>query len=81
MNRPLIFQSIEVRLVSLVELDLFEARPTPGGFDDAERLRRAFARSLELIQTGKQAAELLHSQGPYAAEQVARMLDEACRGF
>jgi hypothetical protein len=81
MRHRLIYQHIEVRLVSLCDLDLFEARPTPAGLDEAERLRRAFARSLKMARAGQAAVELLRQQGPYAAEQVARMLDEACRGL
>lgn len=81
MANKILFTALEVRLVSLVDLDLFEARPTPSGLDEAEYRRRLFARSLKLLAAGKQVHELLKQQGPYAAEAAARILDEACRGL
>lgn len=74
--------TLSVQLVSFVDLDLFQARPTPVGIEEAEQLCRLMSRGPALALAGKKACELIQTRPwEYVNDAVLRLLLDATKGL
>ena len=82
MARKLICTSIEVRLISLIDLGLFELEPQPMSIDEAEYFRRMMQRVPKLLNFARQVERLAETgMLQYKSREVMTMAEEACRGL